>query len=390
MKLLIFSWLQEITLRDILSSLDRLNISYERINYDMSNKNKDDSNCPELYDLINKSLIKDAKKFDAVFSVNYFPDVAKACYDNDLLYISWSYDCPLDNVETTISLPTNRAFFFDRLQYEEYLNENNTVFHFPLAVNSVRLKNVSYNHKYASDVSFVGRVYPSSFPTICKYLDDYYTGYLKAIIESQKNLYGTFIAKDALDEKFIEDLNINLKKNNSQFTQGDNIVSLIQIAISLAHEATFENRLLCLGLISNYHKLKWYTPPESQVLPNIEKCPPVDYTKEMPQVFRSSKINLHIGLHAIPSGISLRQLDIMACGGFLLSSFQPEMFEYFIPGVDFDYFSSAEEALDKCNFYLEHDELRKKIVLSGKEKTEKYFNYDIRLRELLDISFNNL
>ena len=107
----------------------------------------------------------------------------------------------------------------------------------------------------------------------------------------------------------------------------------------------------------------------------------------MPVVFFSSKINLHIGLHAIPSGISLRQLDIMSCGGFLLSSFQPELFEYFTPGVDFDYFSSPEEALDKCNFYLSHDELRKQICISGKNVTNDVFSYDSRLPELLRLAF---
>lgn len=387
MKLLIYSWLYEFTLNDILYTLEKQSISFDKIEFEITNYDK--SNCPELYDLINKAFQNDKNKYDAVFSVNYFPDVAKACFDNDTLYISWSYDCPLDikDVEDTIALPTNRAFFFDRLQFEGYMNENNTVFHFPLAVNSDRLKNIRYNPAFASDASFVGKIYPSSFPTICKYLDDYYIGYLKAIVESQKNLYGSFIAKDALDEEFIKDLNQNLKKNNSQFTQGNNKVSLIQIAVSLAQEATFENRLLCLGIISNYHDLKWYTTKDSQVLPNINKCPPVKYATEMPEVFRSSKINLHIGLHAIPSGISLRQLDVMACGGFLLSSFQPELFEYFIPGEDFDYFSSPEEALDKCTFYLSHEDLRQKITLSGKAKTDSIFNYDLRMKELLNLAF---
>ena len=385
MKLLIYSWLYEYTLKDILFSLSNQKIDYEIVKYDIWDLDK--SNCPKLFDLIDKSL--NSKKYDACFSVNYFPDIAKACNKNDVLYISWTYDCPLDieDVPSTITLPTNRAFFFDRSQFEEYQNRNNTVFHFPLAVNPQKRKNIAYNPKFASDVSFVGRVYPSSFPTVAKYLDPYYVGYLTAIIESQKRLYGTFIAKDALDDEFIKELNVNLKKNNSQFTKGDNCVTDIQIAVSLAQEATFENRLLYLGLIAKSFDLKWYTLPDSQTLPNIKKCPPVDYATEMPVVFFSSKINLHIGLHAIPSGISLRQLDIMSCGGFLLSSFQPELFEYFTPGVDFDYFSSPEEALDKCNFYLSHDELRKQICISGKNVTNDVFSYDSRLPELLRLAF---
>ena len=129
----------------------------------------------------------------------------------------------------------------------------------------------------------------------------------------------------------------------------------------------------------------WYD--ESQVIGNIKKAPPVDYDIEMPTVFYSSKINLHIGMHSIPSGISQRQLDIMSCGGFLLSSYQPELFEYFIPGEDFDYFTCAEEALDKCQFYLKNEEIRKRISVSGRIKTNEIFDYEKRIKELMSISF---
>ncbi len=166
-----------------------------------------------------------------------------------------------------------------------------------------------------------------------------------------------------------------------------NAVTVNQIAYTLAREATFENRLLCLGLISNHFDLKWYTYEESQVIGKINKVPPVDYYTEMPTVFYSSKINLHIGLYSIPYGISQRQLDIMSCGGFLLSSYQPELFDYFIPGEDFDYFTCAEDALDKCRFYIKNEEIRRKIAVSGRIKTNEMFDYEKRVKELMSISF---
>ena len=387
MRLLIFSWMREYTLSEVLNVFEKIGVSYDKVFFDV--KDIDKSDCIELYDLIHKSLQREKNKYDAVFSINYFPDVAKACFENNTLYISWTYDCPISirNPEDTLGLETNRAFFFDRTQFEEYINDNNTVFHFPLAVDPQRIKNVRFNQKFASDVSFVGGVYASSFPTLTNYLNDYFTGYLKGIIEVQKKVYGSFIAKDALDPLFIEDLNEELKKHNCPYTKGNDKVSLIQIACSLASEATFENRLLCLGLISKYYDLKWYTYENSQKLDNINKLPPVDYDTEMPSVFFSSKINLHIGLHSIPSGISLRQLDIMSCGGFLLSSFQPELFDYFQPEEDFDYYTCPEEALEKCRFYLSHDDLREKIAVSGRIKTNELFNYENRVKELLEIAF---
>ena len=385
MKILVYSWLHEITLKDIIESFNKLSITYDFITLDLFKKDK--SNCPKLYEIIINKLSNIS--YDAVFSVNYFPDVAKACHEKGILYISWTYDCPLDieNVSDTISLPTNRAFFFDKEQYFEYYNENNTVFHFPLAVNPSR-SNVRFSSSYFSEISFVGRVYHSSFPTLTKYMNDYNKGFLNGLIESQKMVYGSYLAKEALSESYLEDLNKDLKNHNCPFTVEKKAVTLKQIAYSLATEATFENRLMCLGLLSNHFDLKWYTTPDSETLNNIKKFPPVDYSKEMPLVFKSSKINLHIGLHAIPSGISLRQLDIMSCGGFLLSSFQPELLDFFIPGEDFDYFSSPEEALDKAKFYLSNESVREKIAQSGTEKTNRFFRYEERLPKLLDLAMN--
>ena len=186
----------------------------------------------------------------------------------------------------------------------------------------------------------------------------------------------------------MQDINKVFKNNNCPYTQNDDVVSLDQLAYSLVMESTFENRLLCLALLSRAFDLKWYTTPDSESLPHINKCPPVDYRTEMPQVFKSSKINLHIGLHAISSGISLRQLDIMACGGFLLSSFQPELFDYFVPGEDFDYFSCVEEAYEKCAFYLTHEDLRLAITNSGKEKVHQIFDNRLILGAILEEAFS--
>ncbi len=386
MKILIFSWLHEFTLYDIKEALKELNITFDVIQMDISNKNKSD--CHEIYDFVYSSL--STKEASAVFSVNYFPDIAKACFDKKTIYISWSYDCPLDIVkpEDTISLPTNRAFFFDRNQYLEYKNNNNTVFHAPLGVNAKRLANVQFNPKYASDISFVGKVYHSSYPTLKKYLDEYYIGYCDGLIESQKKVYGAYLIKEAISSNMLEQINKSFKSHDCPYTKDNNLVSLNQLAYSLVMESTFENRLMCLGLLSKSFDLKWYTTPDSESLEHINKCPPVNYKNEMPQVFKSSKINLHIGLHAISSGISLRQLDIMACGGFLLSSFQPELFDYFVAGEDFDYFSSPEEAYEKASFYLTHEDLRKKITNSGNEKVLQYFDNKNILSEIINQSFN--
>ena len=41
-----------------------------------------------------------------------------------------------------------------------------------------------------------------------------------------------------------------------------------------------------------------------------------DYYKQMPHIFHDAKINLNIALRVIQTGIPLRVLDVMGCGGF--------------------------------------------------------------------------
>ena len=109
------------------------------------------------------------------------------------------------------------------------------------------------------------------------------------------------------------------------------------------------------------------------------------YLNEMPYVFKTNKINLNISLKCIQSGIPLRALDILGCGGFLLSNYQPELLEYFTPNVDCAVYSSMEEAKDLTDYYLKHDEERQKIARHGYETVKRLFDYDTQLKQIFDI-----
>ena len=58
--------------------------------------------------------------YDFVFSINYIPVVAIACHTQNIPYVSWSYDNPLNisYIENTLHFPTNYVFLFDKSQAE--------------------------------------------------------------------------------------------------------------------------------------------------------------------------------------------------------------------------------------------------------------------------------
>ena len=110
----------------------------------------------------------------------------------------------------------------------------------------------------------------------------------------------------------------------------------------------------------------------------------VEYYAVMPHVFKNSKINLKITLRSIRSGMPLRAWDILGAGGFLLSNYQEDFFDFFVPGEDFDFFDGTEDLLTKIEYYLSHEKERKDIAENGFCKVAKQHTYLHRVRTMLE------
>ena len=143
-------------------------------------------------------------------------------------------------------------------------------------------------------------------------------------------------------------------------------------------------RMDILDAIAQRHKIDLFTHYKGFTLPNLENHGKVDYDTEMPRVMKQSKINLNITLRSIQSGIPLRAFDIMGEGGFLLSNFQAEFLDYFVPGKDFVYYESKEDLLQKIDYYLAHEDERMEIAKNGHEKIAAGHTYRHRVREMLE------
>ena len=117
----------------------------------------------------------------------------------------------------------------------------------------------------------------------------------------------------------------------------------------------------------------------------IKVMPPVDYDTQLPEIYRHTKINLNITCRSITSGMPLRVLDIMGNGGFLLSNYQPELAEYFIPGEEVVLYESMSDMENKVKYYLSHDEERIAIAQKGCRKVREQFSYENKVRKMLKI-----
>jgi spore maturation protein CgeB len=81
-------------------------------------------------------------------------------------------------------------------------------------------------------------------------------------------------------------------------------------------------------------------------------------------------------------------MDIMGAGGFLLSNFQADFYDFFVPGEDCVLYDSQEDCVEKCRYYLAHDAERVQIAANGLGKVRDEHTYEIRLNEIFDIVFN--
>lgn len=324
--------------------------------------------------------------YDLVITTNFWPVVAKVCRKHDVKYVSWFFDSP-PNLPTTecMEYECNRIYFFARADYEFYKGMGlENVYYLPLAVNVDRLDTIKTDFcKYESEISFVGKLYESMLPVIRSHMDEYQKGYIDSVVNSQMQIYGGYIIDDVITEDFSE----SVRKRYKSLSESAIQISQKELAWAVASYVTHLERITLLSILSKRHQMKLYTyelsDEERALLPQIEYMGPVNYLDEMPQVFRASKINLCPVLKANRSGIPLRALDVMGSGGFLLSSYQSELYEYFVDGQECVLYSSIEDAIAKADFYLKNDDMRREIATAGTAKIRQYFRYEDRIQVLL-------
>jgi spore maturation protein CgeB len=373
---------------DIIDTFKRMGAEVDELNLSLSQPDITDSKRVEI---LSQQFLNNS--YDFIFTINFFPWLSQLCNILKLPYISVIVDSPvLELFDNTLGNPCNRIFLFDKMLYNDFAPKNpDCIFYIPLAANVVRTDNLlsmtapDVKEHFRSDISFVGSTYQEK----CIYnkinLPAFEKGFADGLIEAQLKIYGYNFIEDIISDDFVK--KVIEAATNSSFEENElpmyrAIVAQHILSVKVAEQ----ERLRLLPVLSERFNVDFYTGSDTSSMPHINNRGLAASQEEMPVIFNQSKINLNITAKSIRSGLPLRIFDVLGCGGFLITNYQAELSDYFTIGEDLVAYESFEDLLDKCAYYLEHEEERKKIAQNGYQTVKNLHTWDIRLKQILEIA----
>lgn len=413
-KILVYKW-GSVCEPMFCGALGELNREYIEFSMEMKNYHADAAFAQAFIQTIHKEPV------EAVFSYDYFPLISMICEMNQIPYLSWIYDCPQYTLlSKTLSNSCNYIFCFDRV-YAEYLAGlgARNCFHYPLAGDvdwyeraseqcekrdakvqaaSTEADSIAVSEEegvvakalveslYTCDISFVGNLYNGEKNRFRQAeLSPYTAGVVEGIIESQLLIYGTNFVAEALPAAVVEEIAEACKLSLGAEYYFD-VRGMAADVLNM--EVSARERELVLNVLGETHKVRLYTGselPDSLADKQIEVRGYADYQSEVPLIFHNSKINLNITSQTITSGIPQRIFDILSCRGFCLTNYQPEVAECFSDGEELVMYTDMADLADKVNYYLEHEEERKRIAKNGYRKVKEEFGLTERVEGMLRV-----
>ena len=328
---------------------------------------------------------------DVVISYLFIPAVSDICAKFDTAYISWTYDSPLTSLFTpSIFHTTNYTFIFDKMQCKRLIDAGVPhIFHMPLAVNLERTGCLDITPEdeqvFSHDISFVGGLYENNtYNALIQAFPEPLQLKLKLYLMQNMCHWETSrpwaeLPKDCLDFLYSQADISNW--NQTSLLSDATYLGLLFFPRKLAEL----ERVTVLNSLAQNFDVHLYTKSPTDFLQNVHTHTSVDYYTVMNKIFYLSKINLNLTLSSIETGLPQRILDIMGCGGFVLTNYQEEIKDLFEIGKDIEVFRNLDELLEKCAYYLSHEKERLTIAMNGYKKVRDSFSYQHQLQKMISI-----
>ena len=393
MRILYYDW-DEFNGEDCRDAMKRLGHQVDVFKLNMNGFDLTPEIEGKIKELVTKTDEAGKRCYDLLYSFDFFPNISEACQKYGIPYVSWVFDCPHYTLDSHVTNnPVNRIFVFDKVLYQNMVNKGvKTINYSPLGVNEKRLgelcqkldQETGGEIAYEHDVSFLGNLYDNeyNFYDQVNYLPPLLKGYTDAVIKAQERVFGAdfFTEEEIYPYEKVKELRKYIQFEQTGKYEIDYDGVMLDI---LRKKVTVNERRNILTEMGKRFNTVLYTSPGTKPIEGVCDLGLASYNEKMPRVFHRSKVNLNITLRSILSGVSLRVIDILAAGGFLITNYQAEIAEYFEDGVDLVMAYTPEDMIQKTAYYLQHEDERKEIALNGQKKVFKNFAYTKLLQDIL-------
>ena len=111
---------------------------------------------------------------------------------------------------------------------------------------------------------------------------------------------------------------------------------------------------------------------------------PAGHRDELTAIYSTDAIHVDIGRIYQNDIVTMRVFDVLACGGFCLAEWSPDLEELFVLGEELDAYRDLEELLQKTEHWLNAGpEARRAVGARGRARILKDHTIQQRIRRIL-------
>ncbi len=224
------------------------------------------------------------------------------------------------------------------------------------------------------DMAFVGELGSSSFSVLEKGFAQLDSALVDSVNEILKNM-------DILNPLNLAPMAAEVFGRHGWTYRGP-LVELLENKAAALRRRIYLDALPDLGLVV-FGGEEWKNDPAAGRLRGCYGGKRINYYTELPSLYASVKININIFHVQCVTAPNPRVYDVLASGGFLMTTDAPGLADEFEPGKDFVVFRTPEELVDLANYYLEHPKKREEIAMHGRRSALASCGYHDRMQHFL-------
>tara|TARA_B100000959_G_scaffold285138_1_gene358903 strand:- start:1659 stop:3443 length:1785 start_codon:yes stop_codon:yes gene_type:complete len=375
--------------KELKNTFTHLGFPYRSVNIDSRKREGQSQFIRNLLD-----VLIDFKP-DFIFSVNQWGfdvegKLAEILTHYEIPFVCWYVDNPLPLLMRNNKNASQYGFY---LSWDDYYIDQMkelgfpNVEYLPYAADSTIFYPSSHSIQKKYPVAFVGNSLNNIIETRLKEINN--ESYLIAIynkLTKQATVphpIPSFKGGSSVDYETID----LIKKEIGEKNIPDKYLSSLEVAVN--SKWTQERRVGALMALEEFKPHVFGDNGWKELLPpSFHFHSEVNYHKKLPEIYRSTEVNLNISNVQLKNSVNQRLFDVCACGSFLLTDRSFAVQRFLTPGESVETFETYKELRKKVEHYLNYPEKQEAIAKKGCKIILEQHTYEHRIKEILSLLKN--